>query len=87
MDAWCIITVCGVSVFTMDAQAVLQSGSGFPRNCLRGGTVPMQASRLTQAMGKGSSHILFKTQRFFMLDKYSKRKNISFEIVWISWHL
>ena len=50
--------------------------------------MPMQASRLTKAMGKESFHILFKlTLRFFMLDKYSKSKNISFEIVWISWHL
>ena len=26
MDAWCIITVCGVTAFTADTQAILQRG-------------------------------------------------------------
>ena len=59
-----IITVCGGSAFTLDKQAILQRGSGFLRDCLleRSGA---QASRLTDAMGKGSFHIiLFKTQVF-----------------------
>ena len=32
MDAWSIITVCGVSAFTVDTQAILQRGSGFLRD-------------------------------------------------------
>ena len=48
MDAWCIITVCGVSAFTVDSQAILKRGSGFLRNCLRGGRVPMHATWLAQ---------------------------------------
>ena len=69
MDTWCIFTVCGVSAFTVDTQAILQIECGFLRDCLhwRDGA---QASRLTHAMGKASFHIiLFKTQRFFRLDK------------------
>ena len=47
-----------------------------------------QASKLTHAMGKGSSHIiLFKTQRFFKLDKLLQIKHKSCEIVRISWHM
>ena len=29
MGAWCIITVCFVSTFTVDTQAILQRKSGF----------------------------------------------------------
>ena len=69
MDAWWIITVCGVSAFTVDTQTILQRGSGFLRDCLRW-RQGAQASRLTNTKGKGSFHIiLFKAQRVFMLDK------------------
>ena len=43
MDAWCIITVCGVSAFTVDSQVILQRGSGFVRDCLHEGRVPKLA--------------------------------------------
>ena len=46
-----------------------------------------QASWLAHTMGKGSFHvILFKIQKFFMLDKCIL-KNTSDEIVWMSWHM
>ena len=77
---WCISIHRG---FTSN----LTEGKWFSQSCLHGGRVPMQANRLTQTIGKGIFHILFKTQKFFMLDKYSQSKNTSFEIIWISWHL
>ena len=43
MDAWCIITVCGVSAFTVNTHAILQRGSGFLWDCLREGRVPKLA--------------------------------------------
>ena len=43
MDAWCIITVCGVSAFTVDTHAILQRGSGFLRDCLHEGREPKLA--------------------------------------------
>ena len=45
MDAWCFITVCGVTVsaFTVDTQAILQRGSGLLKDCLSGGMVPKPA--------------------------------------------
>ena len=61
MDAWCIITACGVLAFTVDTQAILQRGSGFLRARLCGGRVP-QASRRTQAMSKGSFHFKYSFQ-------------------------
>ena len=36
MDAGCIITVCGVSAFTVDTQAILQREKGFLRDSLLG---------------------------------------------------
>ena len=69
MDAWCIITVCGVSAFTVDTKDFFTEAKWFSPGLFtwREGS---QASRLTDAMGKGNFHIiLFKTQRFFMLDK------------------
>ena len=39
VDAWWIITVCGVLAFTVDTQAILQRERGFPWDCLRGGRV------------------------------------------------
>ena len=71
MDAWCITVSSGVSAFTVDTQAILQiEGKWFSQGLFtwREGA---QASRLTDAMGKGSFHImLFKTQRFLMLGKF-----------------
>ena len=65
MGAWCIITVCSVSAFTRDTQAILQRKSDFLRE------EGAEASRLTYATSKGSFHtILSKIQRLFMLDKY-----------------
>ena len=57
-----------IPIFTVDKQAILQRESGSPGLFTwREGS---QASRLTDAMGKGNFHIiLFKTQRFFILDK------------------
>ena len=58
---WCISIPCGYTCnFT--------EGKWFSQGLftLREGA---QASRLTDAMGKGNDIILFKTQRFFMLDK------------------
>ena len=43
MDACCIITVGGVSAFTVDTHAILQRGSGFLWDCLREGRVPRPA--------------------------------------------
>ena len=43
VDAWCMITVCGVLAFTVDTQAISQRESGFPWDCLRGGRVPKLA--------------------------------------------
>ena len=43
MDAWCIITACGVSAFTVDTHAILERGSGFLWDCLREGRVPKLA--------------------------------------------
>ena len=63
VDAWCIITVCGVLAFTVDTQAILQREKGFPRDCLRGGRVSKLA-RLTDAMGKGNFHIILFTKVF-----------------------
>ena len=48
MDAWYIITVCGVLAFTVDAQAILQRERDLPRDCLRGGRVPKLAGLPTQ---------------------------------------
>ena len=36
LDAWCIITICGVSAVTVETQDILQRGRGFLRDCLRG---------------------------------------------------
>ena len=60
MDAWCIITVHGVSAFTVDTQAILQRGSGSFKDCLCKGRAPKLAG--TQAMGKGSFHVLYSFQ-------------------------
>ena len=69
MDAWYII-VGGVSAFAVDTQEILRRGSGFLRDCLCEVGEGAQASRLTDAMSKGSFHVIFfKTQRFSMLDK------------------
>ena len=69
MDAWYII-VGGVSAFAVDKQEILRRGSGFLRDCLCEVGEGAQASRLTDAMSKGSFHVIFfKTQRFSMLDK------------------
>ena len=43
MDAWCIVTVGGISAFTVDTQAILQRGSGFVRDGLHEGRVPKLA--------------------------------------------
>ena len=43
MDAWCFITVCGVSAFTVDTHGILQRGIGFLWDCLREGRVPKLA--------------------------------------------
>ena len=52
--------VCGVSAFRVDTQPILQWGRLFT---WREG---VQASRLTDAIGKGGFRIiLFKTHRFF----------------------
>ena len=40
---WCIITVCSVSAFTVDTQAILQRASVFFRDCLLKGRVPKLA--------------------------------------------
>ena len=40
VDAWCIITVYGVSAFTVDTQAILQRESGFPRTVYVKGGFP-----------------------------------------------
>ena len=69
MDAWCIITACGVSVFTVDTQAILQRESGLFRDRLCGGRVTKLAG-LLKPWVKDVFMSLFKTQRFFMLDKY-----------------
>ena len=59
-----------IPIFTVDKQAILQRESGSPGLFTwREGS---QASQLTDAMGKGSFHIIlrvFKAQRVFMLDK------------------
>ena len=60
MDAWCIITVCGVSAFTVDTHAILQRGSGFLWDCLGEGRVPKLARlpalmlhyKMTETVGK-----------------------------------
>ena len=64
-----IITACGVSAFTVDTQAILQRGSGFLRDYLCGGRVPKLAG-LPKPWVKEVFifSILFKIQRFFMLD-------------------
>ena len=40
VDAWCIITVCGVSALTVDTKATLQRESGFPRTVYVKGGFP-----------------------------------------------
>ena len=77
MDAWCIITVCGVSYTHTHIHR------GYTSNFTEGkwfspglftGREGSQVSRLIDTMGKGNFHIiLFKTQRFFMLDKCFKK--------------
>ena len=71
VDAWCIITVFCVSAFTVNILAILQREMVFPGTVyLDGCREGSQASQLNNAMDKGNFHvILFKTQRFFMLDK------------------
>ena len=59
MDAWCIITICGLSSFTVDTQAILQRGSGFLRDCLGGTELEVaQATWLVHTMGKGIFDII-----------------------------
>ena len=48
MNAWCIITVSGVSAFTVDTQAILQIESGFVRDCICGAKVPKLPGLPTQ---------------------------------------
>ena len=74
IDAWCIITACGVSAFTVDTQVILQRGSGFLRDCLCGESVP-KLGGLPKPWVKEvfMLSILFKTQRFFVLDKYIRK--------------
>ena len=70
----------------MDTQAILQIESGFLRDCLRGGRVPKLARLPKPWVIKVSFHIiLFKTQRFFMLDKYILKVKIH-PIRWPGFH-
>ena len=60
MGAWCIITVCSASAFTVDTQAILQRESGFL------GEEGAQASRITYAMERKFSCYSFQNTKVFL---------------------
>ena len=74
MDAWCIITACGVLAFTVDTQAILQRKVVFSGTVinygLHGGRVPKLAG-LPKPWVKEVFILVFSKHkaRFFMLDK------------------
>ena len=77
MDAWCI-TVGGVSAFPVDTQAILQSGSGFLRDC--GLPTPWVKEIFILFFSK---HKVFHARLVYSKNK----KKTSYDIVWISSHI
>ena len=87
----CIMTVCGVSAFIVDTQAILQRRSVFFRDCLHEGREPKLAGLLMPWVKEVFILFFSKSNRFFMTFMpgkcFLKNNSTSYDIVLISWHM